>query len=259
MKDSEYLTSLTQEFWDTDQVLFARGLLPCDWLLASELAECNEVKMWESVDFNACATNHVLFGSDGSGRSRKIPQTLRQVAFGVATFDMHIRNDTCFTLQHTGHLGGRQTVPRAELWGAIQILSRMDGKTNIQIPIDARYVARGIIHRGDLEQGPNGDLWSILFQLIDGRSGVNDVIKVKSHLEDAGPSVIKQNKIAFHHMLANALADVVAEEAAKRLLPDLNLERKAKVAERIGVATRLALVQANIWAKRSEAGEYLRT
>ena len=113
----------------------------------------------------------------------KIPHTLRQVAFGVATFDMHIRNDTSFTLQHTGYLGfqvpGRQTVPRAELWGAIQILSRVDGKTNIQIPIDARYVTRGIIHRGYLEQGSNGDLWSILFQLIDGRSGVTNVIKVR--------------------------------------------------------------------------------
>ena len=28
MKESEYPTSLAQEFWDTDQVLFARGLLP---------------------------------------------------------------------------------------------------------------------------------------------------------------------------------------------------------------------------------------
>ena len=152
---------------------------------------------------------------------------------------------------------GRQTVPRAELWGAIQILSRVDRKTNIQIPIDARHVTRGIAHRGDLEQGPNGDLWSILFQLLDGRRGVTDVIKVKSHLEDAGPSVIKQNKIAFHHMLANSLADVVAEEAAERQLPDLNLERKAKKDERIGVgvAKRLALVQADTWAKRSEAGD----
>ena len=106
-------------------------------------------------------------------------------------------------------------------------------------------------------QGPNGDLWSILFQLIDERSGVTDFIKVKSHLEDSVPSVIKQNRIAFHHMLANSLADVVAEEAAKRLLPDLNLERKAKWTEHVGVgvAKRLALVQADIWAKRSEAGD----
>ena len=66
-----------------------------------------------------------------------------------------------------------------------------------------------------------------------------------------------QNKIAFHHMLANSVADVVAEEAAKRLLPDMNLECKAQHAERIGVsvAKRLALVQAEICAKRGEAGD----
>ena len=58
-------------------------------------------------------------------------------------------------------------------------------------------------------------------------------------------------------MLANSLADVVAEGAAKRLLLDLNLERKAKKAERIGigVARRLALVQADIWTKRGAADD----
>ena len=55
MKESEYLTSLAQEFWDTDQVLFARGLLPRDWLPVSELSECNEVKMWESESISAHA------------------------------------------------------------------------------------------------------------------------------------------------------------------------------------------------------------
>ena len=135
--------------------------------------------------------------------------------------------------------------------------ARSMGRRTSKIPIDAKYVTRGIAHRSDLVQRPNGDLWSILFHLIDERSGVTDFIKVKSHLEDAGPSAIKQNKIAFHHMLANSLADVVAEEAAKRLLPDLNLERKAKWlnVSGLGVAKRLALVHADIWAKRSEAGD----
>ena len=142
MKESEHLTSLAQEFWDTDHVLFARGLLPRDWLPASELAACNVVKMWESVDFSACASNHVLFASDGSGRSRKNPQTQRQVAFGVATFSWQPQSDTSFKLLRTGYLGvqapGRQTVPRAELWGAIQIRRRVDEKSNVQIPIDAK-------------------------------------------------------------------------------------------------------------------------
>ena len=58
-------------------------------------------------------------------------------------------------------------------------------------------------------------------------------------------------------MLANCLADVVAEEAAKRLLPDMNSEKKAMRTERIdvSVAKRLALVQADIWAKHEEAGD----
>ena len=109
-------------------------------------------------------------------------------------------------------------------------------------------MTRSIAHRGDLEQGPNGDLWSILFQLIDDHSGVTDVIKVKSHLEDEGPSVITKNKIGFHRMLAT----LWQVRWVKRRLND-----KAKKAERvgIGVAKRLALVQADIWAKRGAAGD----
>ena len=56
-------------------------------------------------------------------------------------------------------------------------------------------------------------------------------------------------------MLANSLAVVVAEEAAKRLLIDMNLEHRPKRAERTGflVAKSLALVQADTWAKREVA------
>ena len=70
--------------------------------------------MWESSGFNECANNNLLVASDGSGGSRDTPKTLRQVAFGVATFTMHILIDTSFELQRIGFLGGqvpgRQTV-----------------------------------------------------------------------------------------------------------------------------------------------------
>ena len=49
VKESDHLVTLAQEFWDTDQVLFARGLLPRDRLPASELAECSEVRMWKAA------------------------------------------------------------------------------------------------------------------------------------------------------------------------------------------------------------------
>ena len=233
--------------------------MPRDWLLVSELADCAETRVWESHGFSESASN-VLVASDGSGGSRDIPMCLRQVAFEVATFSLQILSGSSFELQRIGFLrspGARQADSRAELWGAIQALSRVDETTNARCLMDERYVTKGVAQRGDMECGPNCDLWSILFRLISGRSGKTDVIKVKSHLEDDGPSVIKQNRIAFHHMLANSLADVVAEESAKRLSPDMNLEQKAKWAEHteVSVAKRLDLVQADIWTKRDEAGD----
>ena len=70
-------------------------------------------------------------------------------------------------VQRIGFLGGqdpgRQTVPRAEPWGAIQALSRVDETANIQCLIDAKYVTQGVKVRSELEYGPNGDLSSILF------------------------------------------------------------------------------------------------
>ena len=80
---------------------------------------------------------------------------------------MQILTGTSCKLQSIGflvsHVPGRQTVPQAELWGTIQVFSRVDEKTNIQIPIDAKYVTRGITHGCELEQGPNGDMWSNFF------------------------------------------------------------------------------------------------
>ena len=58
-------------------------------------------------------------------------------------------------------------------------------------------------------------------------------------------------------MLTKSLADVVTEQAPKRLLLDMNQEMKAKRCVKIGtsVVKRLALVQADIRPKREEAGE----
>ena len=80
MKELDHLVTLAQKFWDTDQVLFARGLLPRDWLPASELPECSEVRMWESSGFKVCATDNAFIASDGSGGSHETPKSVRQVA-----------------------------------------------------------------------------------------------------------------------------------------------------------------------------------
>ena len=76
---------MAQEFWDADQVLFARGLLPRDWLLVNELTECTEARMWESSCFNECANNNLLVALTDREAAVTLPESLRQVACGVAT------------------------------------------------------------------------------------------------------------------------------------------------------------------------------
>ena len=149
---------------------------------------------------------------------------------------------------------GRQTVPRAELWKAIQVLSRVDEKTNIQIPIDAKCVTRGIKHRSELEQGPGGDLWSILFQLIDGRSGFPDVIKVKSHFGGRWPNSYqaKQDRLPPHacKLFGRRCGRGGGETFVTRHESGTQSQKRRSASE--SVAKRLALVQADIWVKRDE-------
>ena len=112
MKESDNLVTLAQEFWDTDQVLFARGLLPRDWLLASELAECSEVRMCESSGFKVCASDNVLIASDWlrrESRNSQIGETGRIWSdhLLVAATKRHILQVA--TYWFLGRSGARQT------------------------------------------------------------------------------------------------------------------------------------------------------
>ena len=68
--------------------------------------------MWESHGFSECANGNVLVASDGTGGSRDTHKCLRKVAFGVATFSLHVLSRTTFEVQRIGFLcwsGARQT------------------------------------------------------------------------------------------------------------------------------------------------------
>ena len=65
------------------------------------------LRMWESGGFWLGAGDNVLIGSDGSGGSREAPKSVRQVAFGVATFSLQPLSETSFKLLRTGFLGGQ--------------------------------------------------------------------------------------------------------------------------------------------------------
>ena len=106
MQASDHFVKLAQTFWD--RAIFVCPRFVATWLvlLANELAECTEARMWESSVFNECANSNLLVASDGSG-GRDTPQSLRHVAFGVAIVSLRSPSGTSFELQHIGFLGGQ--------------------------------------------------------------------------------------------------------------------------------------------------------
>ena len=218
-------------------------------------------RTWESANFQNALDRAGSAHSDGSGGSNDTPQCMRKVAFGAVSFDIRPDADKGFCLEELACIGGKvpdkQTVPRAELWGAIQTIIRADPTIDLEVGIDASYVTNGVNKRNVLLKGPNGDLWSILFDIIDLRQGTTTLTKVKSHLDEKGPEAIQSKQIRFDHLVGNTLADKVAGAAVIRAQQDASNVSKAKKSYTTAfcVAKRLAIIQADIWKTRQEAGD----
>ncbi len=154
---------------------------------------------------------------------------------------------------------GRQTVPRAEIWGAALLVCAAPREGPFEIVLDAAYVAKGLGSRGDLLRSPNGDLWSMLYNVIDGRNGPVAVSTVKSHVIDEDVPGIVLGKHRQDHVVGNELADAAAEAGAS-----LFKGEEQAASRRIGfvvdqacrIATRIARIQVRIWRARNGADIY---
>ena len=100
-------------------------------------------------------------------------------------------------------------------------------------------------------------MWSMLFHLIDHRSGITLLFKIKSHLDEAGPAAIKSRQIRIDHLIGNMFADAVADMAGGVVKPDLNIVSSAQWSNRFGftVAKRLAIIQAHAWRSKPDVYE----
>ena len=81
---------------------------------------------------------------------------IRPAAFGTATFRYRLDNDQLhfFDIQCLGgEVPGAQTVPRAETWGAIVLLTRINSNVIARLGIDASYVTQGVKKRIKLCKG----------------------------------------------------------------------------------------------------------
>ena len=96
--------------------------------------------MWESNGFSECANSNLLIKR--RPRHSQKPETGRIWSgnFFLASSQRHVFRAAA----HGDSWEAKprlQSVPRAELRGAIRVLSRFDETTNIQIPIERRKVS----------------------------------------------------------------------------------------------------------------------
>jgi hypothetical protein len=252
---SNWLIAKAKEGWSAAPCLWARGITPEHWFTRPEVSILS-AKSWESANFKAVLDKSGKGYSDGSGGPKDIPTSVKMVSFGAVSVSFEA-NDTAFAINEVGCIGGqvpgRQTVPRAELWGGIQVLARASSSTNISLGIDASYVVNGSAARSDRCKGSNGDLWTILHRLIDDRSGATDIFKVKSHLEALGPGVLTNGITNITDLAGNSFADCIADLAGELVQAPTEDQEAAAANEDLGytVAKRLAIVQADIWASRT--------
>ena len=244
--------------WEEWQCLYARGIIPQAWIPKTEDIDYLKATVWESTNFKQVLDIAGAGYTDGAGAAKHISKSIAQVSFGAACFTLHPTGSADFILSNLACLGGqvpgRQTIPRAELWGAIQMLIRANPAAGTTIGIDAAYVTKGTHNRQKLICGPNGDLWSILYEIIDSRTGTTNLFKVQAHLDKKGPVAIQNKEIRLDHLIGNIFADQVAGFANNRVQLNPVEQGKALQCDKTGfnVAKRLAIIQADIWHKKGQ-------
>ena len=110
-------------------------------------------------------------------------------------------------------------MPRSELWGAILLITRIHANVCARLGVDASYVTEGAHNRARLEKGANGDLWGLLFAVLDLRRGEVDLHKVSSHIEGVGQRAVTGGFAELVDIIGNCMVDEVAELAVKLLRP----------------------------------------
>ena len=143
---------------------------------------------------------------------------------------------------------GRQTIPRAELWALCCTLSLAQDGSAIEAIIDAQGVIDGLIKKKTkLLRHTNGDLWSLLYAMIEEKKLKVKPTKAKSHVTTA-EGWIKYNMTEQKYVY-NELADEAANEKAKTITrtEGKQLQDAKTIDDAYLIALRIACTEARCW------------
>ena len=150
---------------DTTEIFWLRGLPPLAWYsVDSPLDECEMLVMGDTELPDG------EYFSDSSGAHYTADARLRPCgsSFAHVIFDRYQRVHRTARGTFGALPGPRQTVPRAELYGVVQLalaLQSSNTSGNVVLWVDCDYVRR-VAARGWFKPGDaNADLWQLFFQI----------------------------------------------------------------------------------------------
>ncbi len=232
--------------------LWFRGLIPADMAPPPADIPFDAARVHVTANMAALLERTRTCYSDGSGGEDGIHPKCRKVASGAAAYFREAASGTVEVGGLAAEVPGRQTVPRAEVWGATLGLELAPRVGPFNVVLDASYVYGALSRRAELLRGLNGDLWSIFFGVLDGTGVDLTLSKVRSHVMEKRRGEVRNGSHDPRHILGNELADAAAAAGVALFAPsDGAASRKARFAEdrACAVAVRLARIQARIWEK----------
>ena len=161
--------------------------------------------------------------TDASGGPDSQFAILRRCGVGVAMInldaayftDEHANSESPLLWGASAPLPGQlHTVPRAELFAMVLVLSNVVDGATVQIRSDSKVNCD--LHRQGASActvSANSDLWSEFWTLVRDKEIKVDVIWIKGHAED--PSVYQQYQVEHEDLVGNLLADKFANFAAE--------------------------------------------
>jgi len=211
IRKSDHLQERALESEGKDNCFWCRGLVPKGWTKVEETNMEGKLEIGEE-DWKG---GH--FYLDGSGGRNTSDKRTRKCGWAAVRMERRADMNPKPVQAICGILVGKtQTVPRAELTAAVELLKKHRGREgDITMFTDCNYVFLGSSKTAGAKRKGNGDLWHELKEekILREKAGYKvDIFKVKAH----GSLVdIEGEKITIEDFKGNALADAFAGEAAK--------------------------------------------
>ena len=134
-------------------------------------------------------------------------------------------------------------MPRAELWAILRTALCLAKGAVCKFYVDASYVLRGIAEKSDFyRSGPNGDLWTQLYEVLENLGQNCTLVKVKSHVTDQ--DMWTKYQMTPEMLIYNEGVDGVSSQAAASYSRGLD-QRQSDVnhmQETYNIARRLAAI-----------------